>query len=58
MCVAEMTEQEFEDIVTQYVSWPPLVNMSKTSHGTDRSCRIRNASLKRCRWPCRSYIRL
>jgi len=34
-------EQEFEDIVKQYVSWPPLVNMSKTSHGTDRSCRIR-----------------
>lgn len=34
-------EQEFEDIVKQYVSWPPLINMSKTSHGTDRSCRIR-----------------
>lgn len=37
-------EQEFEDLVKEYVLWPPLVNMSKTSHGTDRGCRIRRCN--------------
>jgi len=37
-------EQEFEDLVRQYVSWPPMVNMSKTSHGTDRRCKIRSCN--------------
>lgn len=37
-------EKEFEDIVKEYVSWPPLLNMSKTAHGTDRGCRIRNCN--------------
>lgn len=35
-------EKEFEELATQYTSWPPLSNMSKTAHGTDRRCRIRN----------------
>lgn len=37
-------EQEFEDLVKEYVLWPPLINMSKTSHGTDRGCRIRKCN--------------
>lgn len=37
-------EKEFEDLVKEYVLWPQLVNMSKTSHGTDRGCRIRNCN--------------
>ena len=37
-------EREFEDLVKEFVLWPPLVNMSKTSHGTDRSCKIRNCN--------------
>lgn len=35
-------EEEFETIVSRCVSWPPMINMSKTSHGTDRHCKIRN----------------
>ena len=35
-------EEEFETIVARCVSWPPMINMSKTSHGTDRRCKIRN----------------
>ena len=35
-------EEEFEAIVARCVSWPPMINMSKTSHGTDRRCKIRN----------------
>jgi len=34
-------ELEFDEIVKQYTHWPILKNMSKTSHGTDRACRIR-----------------
>jgi hypothetical protein len=34
-------EKDFDDLVKQYTNWPTLKNMSKTSHGTDRSCRIR-----------------
>ena len=37
-------EQEFEELVRQYVNWPPMVNMSKISHGTDRRCKIRSCS--------------
>lgn len=37
-------EKEFEDLVKEFVPWPPLVNMSKTAHGTDRGCRIRNCN--------------
>jgi hypothetical protein len=37
-------EQEFEDLVRQYVSWPPMINMSKTSHATDRRCKIRSCN--------------
>jgi hypothetical protein len=37
-------EEEFETIVTRCVSWPPMINMSKTSHGTDRHCKIRNCN--------------
>jgi len=37
-------EKEFEDIVNEYVAWPPLLNMSKAAHGTDRGCRIRNCN--------------
>jgi hypothetical protein len=37
-------EQDFEDIARQYTSWPPMINMSKTSHGTDRMCKIRNCN--------------
>ena len=35
-------EKEFEDIVAEFVKWPKLVNTSKISHATDRSCKIRN----------------
>jgi hypothetical protein len=37
-------EEEFETIVSRCVSWPPMINMSKTSHGTDRRCKIRNCN--------------
>jgi len=37
-------EEEFESIVARCVSWPPMMNMSKTSHGTDRRCKIRNCN--------------
>ena len=37
-------EQEFEDLARQYVNWPPMVNMSKNSHGTDRRCKIRSCN--------------
>jgi hypothetical protein len=37
-------EEEFETIVSRCVSWPPMMNMSKTSHGTDRHCKIRNCN--------------
>jgi hypothetical protein len=37
-------EQEFDDLVKEHVLWPPLLNMSKTSHGTDRGCRIRKCN--------------
>ena len=36
-------EKEFEELTEQYCpKWPKLVNMSKTAHGTDRGCKIRN----------------
>lgn len=35
-------EREFEELAAQYTKWPRLVNTSKTSHGTDRSCKIRS----------------
>lgn len=37
-------EEEFETIVARCVSWPPMINMSKASHGTDRRCKIRNCN--------------
>jgi len=35
-------EKEFDELTEQYTIWPKLTNMSKTSHGTDRACKIRN----------------
>jgi len=35
-------EQEFDTLVSEYTSWGPLINTSKQSHATDRSCTIRN----------------
>ena len=37
-------EQDFEDIARQYTSWPQMIDMSKTSHGTDRMCKIRSCN--------------
>ena len=37
-------EKEFEDLVKEYVLWPPLVNTSKVAHATDRGCKIRKCN--------------
>ena len=35
-------ELEFEELAQQYTKWPKLLNTSKSAHGTDRACKIRN----------------
>jgi hypothetical protein len=38
-------EMEFEEIALKYTQWPRLENTSKTAHGTDRKCTIRNCEV-------------
>jgi hypothetical protein len=38
-------EMEFEEIALKFTQWPRLENTSKTAHGTDRKCTIRNCEV-------------
>lgn len=42
--IGQRGEKEFEDLVLEHTKWQ-LTNMSKTAHGTDRSCTVRDCNI-------------
>jgi hypothetical protein len=42
--IGQRGEQAFEDLVVEHTKWK-LTNMSKTAHGTDRSCTVRDCNI-------------